>query len=159
MNIKVTVKHKLVVNGREYGSPDEMPEDLRHAYERAMGGGHGMAGLTQLKSKVVFQGKEYETPADMPDEARKLYDMAMATANLERSRATEVSQGSDAKPAGLVERDGVFVAASHKNAAVPASARRYSINLSIGRGGLLVLAAVLLIFFWYALSGSSALIR
>ena len=109
MNIKVTVKRKLVVNGKEYGSPEEMPDDLRKAYERAVGSELGAAGHSQVKSKIVFQGKEYETPADMPEELRKLYELALAAAKLTGSQSSGASTAADAKPRTLVERNGVFV--------------------------------------------------
>jgi len=35
-NVKVDVKKKFVVNGKEYNSLDELPEDVRAAYETAL---------------------------------------------------------------------------------------------------------------------------
>ena len=155
MNIKVTVNHKLTINGKEFGSPDEMPEELRRAYERAMGSDQITAGLAQRVSRIVFQGKEYGTPADMPADVRNLYELAMAAAKFEKSHPTDAGAVSGAKPAGIVERDGVFVPASQIETSVPAAAqpRRFSIELKIGKNGLLLVLAVLLFVFWYALSG------
>jgi len=157
MNIKVTVSHKLTVNGKEYGSLDEMPEELRRAYERAVGGDQGVASLIQQASKIVFQGKEYGTPTDMPADVRKLYELAIAAAKFEKSHPTGAGAVSGAKAARMVERNGVFVPASHIETSVPSVAqpRSFSIELKIGKSGLLLVLAVLLFIFWYALSGPS----
>lgn len=153
MNIKVTVNRRIVVNGKEYSGPEEMPEELRHAYERAMGSGSAMEILARSASRIVFRGKEYPTPADMPEDIRRLYDLAMAAAKLDH--AHPVVQGTGAKAAGLVERDGVFVPDSRAEADNSgASGRPYtvSINLTFGRNGLLVFLAVLALVVWYFLS-------
>ncbi len=164
MNIKVTVNHKLTVNGKEYGSLDEIPEELRRAYERAVGSDQGIAGLAQRASKIVFQGKEYGTPTDMPSDVRKLYEFAIAAAKFEKSHPTDAGAISGAKPARIVERNRVFVPVSHIETSVPAvdQPRSFSIELKIGKSGLLsgksgllLVLAVLLFIFWYALSGPS----
>jgi len=158
MNIKVSVKRKLVVNGKEYASPEEMPDDLRRAYERAVGGELGAAGHTPVRSKIVFQGKEYESPADMPEELRKLYELALAAANLTGSQASGVSTAADAEPRTVVERNGVFVSAARDEAKVRSAAppHDFSVRLKIGRNGLLLVFAALLILFWLVLSGPGA---
>lgn len=157
MNIKVTVNHTLTVNGKEYGSLDEMPEELRRAYERAVGNAQGVAGLIQRASKIVFQGNEYGTAADMPGDVRKLYELAIAAAKFEKSRSTDAGAISGAKPARIVERNRVFVPAKHIETSVPAvdQPRTFSIELKIGKNGLLLVLAVLLLIIWYAISGPS----
>lgn len=159
MNIKVTVNQKIVINGKEYGSPDELPDDLRRAYQRAMGSGLGAGGFVGRKSKIMFQGREYDSPASMPEEARRLYDLAMAAANLEKAQPG--GEGG-AAPAGPVERDGVFISVSSRNAEGPAAAggpRDFSIKVNLGRGGVLVLLALLLGIFWYVLTTPGSVIR
>ena len=47
MSIKINITRKIVINGREYGSAEEMPEDLRRTYEKIMG---TSAGGGQLPS-------------------------------------------------------------------------------------------------------------
>ena len=154
MNIKVTVNHKLTINGREYGSLDEMPEELRKAYERAVGNDQGLAGLTQRASRIVFQGREYGTLTDMPADVRKLYELAIAAAKYEQSHLTEIGATSDAKPTKIVERNGVFVPASHVETSVPDThqSAKFSIELKIGKSGLLLGLAVLFFILWYVLS-------
>jgi hypothetical protein len=36
MNVNVNVKRKFKVNGKEYNSIEEMPQDIRNAFEKAM---------------------------------------------------------------------------------------------------------------------------
>ena len=38
IDIKIAVKRRIVVNGKEYASPDDLPPELRSAYERATSG-------------------------------------------------------------------------------------------------------------------------
>jgi hypothetical protein len=155
MNIKVTVNHKLTVNGKEYGSLDEMPEELRRAYERAVGGDQGVAGLTQRAARIFFQGNEYGTPADMPADVRKLYDLAIAAAKFEKSHPTDAGANPGAKPAGVVESNSLFFPASRIETRVPAVDRphTFTIELKIGKNGLLLVLAVLLFMIWFALNG------
>ncbi len=74
MGIKVNVRWKFKVNGKEYGSVEEMPGDIREAYEKAKGTSRIAAG------KVVFNGQEYESVDAMPIEVRRVYDKVMEAA-------------------------------------------------------------------------------
>jgi hypothetical protein len=75
MGVKITVKKRIVVNGVEYGSPEEMPPDLRAAWERAAAG----QGV-HVSGKVTFNGRTYDAPEAMPPEVRKLCEDALAAA-------------------------------------------------------------------------------
>jgi len=45
MTVNINFKHKIVVNGREYASPGELPPDLRRAYEAALARAFGWLGI------------------------------------------------------------------------------------------------------------------
>ncbi|MBI3986848.1 MAG: hypothetical protein HY343_08015 [Lentisphaerae bacterium] len=75
--MEINVNKKFIVNGHEYGRVEDMPEELRRAYEKAMGGASGRNPAI-VKTNIVFNGKEYQNADDMPEEDRRLYDMAMA---------------------------------------------------------------------------------
>lgn len=80
MTIRFSVKKKFIVNGKEYGSVEEMPGEIRTAYEKAIKGspGPGHAGTLETeKSKLVFNGKEYASEDAMPQEERELYKVVM----------------------------------------------------------------------------------
>jgi hypothetical protein len=74
MDTKINVKTKIVVNGKEYHSVDELPPEVRAAYEKAVASG----AQVRRTSHVVFNGQTYETPDAMPAEVRKLYEAALA---------------------------------------------------------------------------------
>ena len=74
MNTKITVTTKIVVNGKEYHSVEDLPPDVRSAYETAMASRAQAHGT----SHIVFNGRSYDSPEAMPAEVRRLYDAAMA---------------------------------------------------------------------------------
>jgi len=93
---------KFVVNGKSYASLDEMPPDVRQAYEQMIGmfadknrngipdileGGMG-AGSAQVEilpmqinsTRFIVDGKVYSSVEELPPEARQKYEQAMAKA-------------------------------------------------------------------------------
>jgi hypothetical protein len=82
MKVNVNVKKKFIVNGKEYGSAEEMPENIRAAYEKALQNPQGAAGEGGVKiaaGKITFNGKEYENEAAMPSDERELYKNIMGS--------------------------------------------------------------------------------
>jgi hypothetical protein len=80
MKVSFDVKRKFVVNGKEYASVEEMPPELREAYEKAMRSGAGMRiGKPQVRmeTKIVFNGKKYESLEAMPADVRRIYQSVM----------------------------------------------------------------------------------
>jgi hypothetical protein len=81
MTMNITVRKKIIVNGREYQSVEEMPESIRNAYKKATVTAVN-PGCTidpgGSKVKIVFNGQEYKSMEDMPLEVRRIYDVAMA---------------------------------------------------------------------------------
>jgi hypothetical protein len=87
----ITVKTSIRVNGKHYASVEDMPADVRHAYERAlsMSGGNTHSLLTFASSsgnaqvatvsRIVINGQEYATVDQMPADVRRLYDGIVAT--------------------------------------------------------------------------------
>ena len=68
MGVKVNVKWKFKVGGKEYASVDELPENIREAYERAMAAKADGRSLDTpgADTKIVFNGKEYGSVEEMP---------------------------------------------------------------------------------------------
>ena len=88
MTMNITVRKKIIVNGREYKSVEEMPENIRNAYRNAMAaaGGPGHAINPEgSKVKIVFNGQVYKSAEDMPLEVRRIYDGAMAAVETDRA--------------------------------------------------------------------------
>jgi hypothetical protein len=65
MNIKV--KTKIRYDGREYSDRNELPPEVRAAYDKAMTNG-------AAQTKIVVNGQEFANQNEMPEDVRKLYD-------------------------------------------------------------------------------------
>ena len=76
MTVKVEVKWKFKVNGKEYASREEMPENIRHAYDKALANARsgGSAGPGAPATKIVFNGQEYSSVDSMPADVRQTYE-------------------------------------------------------------------------------------
>ncbi len=68
INVNFNVKRKYIVNGKEYGSVEEMPANIRQAYDKA---------LESRKGKIVFNGQKYENVEAMPPDVRQAYEEMM----------------------------------------------------------------------------------
>ena len=79
MDVKLNVKYKFKVNGKEYGSLEEMPAPIREAYEKAVANSKGINTEIFLSGKVVFNGQEYESVDSMPADIRQMYETIMKT--------------------------------------------------------------------------------
>jgi hypothetical protein len=94
MTTNISVKTKIRVNGQDYASVEDMPPNIRQAYERAMAAMPGAkhSGLlntlenglranaqTAFSAKVIFNGQEYGSVDQMPANVRQLYQAVMAT--------------------------------------------------------------------------------
>jgi hypothetical protein len=80
-------KPKLVFNGKEYGSLDEMPDDVRRLYQSAITlaakGGPNVKVLTQ--TDLWFNGKKYNSLDEMPPDVRRVYDEVMRSGRREEA--------------------------------------------------------------------------
>jgi hypothetical protein len=68
VGIKVDVKWKVKVNKKEYSSVDEMPGDVREAYEKAKAASRSSA------TRIVFNGREYPSVEAMPADIRQAFE-------------------------------------------------------------------------------------
>jgi len=83
MNVNVNVKRKFKINGKEYNSIEEMPQDIRNAFEKAMasktGSGQQVNPAT-MQTKIIFNGTEYQSIDVMPQDVRQLYEKVLNAA-------------------------------------------------------------------------------
>jgi hypothetical protein len=80
MKVNFNVKRKFIVNGKEYASVEEMPPELREAYEKAVRSGAGVRiekPHVSVEGKIVFNGQEYRSLESMPEEVRRVYRSVM----------------------------------------------------------------------------------
>jgi len=95
MNVNVNVKHKFKINGKEYNSIEEMPPDIRSAFEKAMSSQAGTGIQTVTQTKIKFNGTEYQSIDTMPPDIRQLYEKVL--------KAAETGE----MPQGLVSADDI----------------------------------------------------
>jgi hypothetical protein len=89
-------KSNIRFNGREYANADEMPSDVRAAYDRAvddMPPLHSGARLAaKLKAKIIVNGAEFNHPGEMSVEDRhSLHEALEALYQLGTSVSAAVS--------------------------------------------------------------------
>ena len=74
-------KTNIRFNGREYANVDEMPADVRAAYDRVVDDTpplHSGARLAaKLKAKIIVNGTEFNHPGEMSVDDRHLYHEAL----------------------------------------------------------------------------------
>lgn len=83
MKININVKHKYKINGKEYNSIEEMPDDVREVFNKAMGSQEGpghviSTGVT--RTKIIFNGREYDGIDGMPQDVRQIYEKVLHAA-------------------------------------------------------------------------------
>ena len=74
-------KTNIRFNGREYANADEMPSDVRAAYDRAVDDVamlHSGARLAaNLNAKIIVKGNEFNNAGEMSVDDRHLYHEAL----------------------------------------------------------------------------------
>ena len=79
--MKARTKTNIRFNGREYANADEMPSDVRAAYDRAvdeMPPLHSGARLAaKLNAKIIVNGNEFSNAGEMSVDDRHLYHEAL----------------------------------------------------------------------------------
>ncbi|MCS7034949.1 MAG: hypothetical protein NZ561_13305 [Phycisphaerae bacterium] len=87
------MQQRIVINGREFGSPDEMPPDIRAIYDRLMvdRDGNGVPDVIDearaqgnsdsvliTRKEIVIDGKTYHSLEEVPAELRPAIEKAFA---------------------------------------------------------------------------------
>jgi hypothetical protein len=112
--INISVKHRILVNGKEYGSVDELPPDLRKAYEQAMGDPARAHDARPGTPRIRVNGKEYESVEALPPELRQLCQDALRAA-----QSDELGQDTGATSADVFPR--ASLAAGPRDTSGPSS--------------------------------------
>jgi hypothetical protein len=99
--VSARTKTNIQFNGREYANADEMPSDVRAAYDRAvyeMPSLHSGARLAaKVNAKIIVNGNEFNNAGEMSVDDRRLYHEALA-ALFPASIAVSVSEAPKIKP-------------------------------------------------------------
>jgi hypothetical protein len=80
MPIEINYSEKIVFNGKEYKSAEEMIPKERELYEKAMQALKGKSPNAVIKkdNKFVFNGREYFSIDEMPEDAQRIFKQAVA---------------------------------------------------------------------------------
>ncbi len=98
MPIKFNVKTRILVNGKEYSSPDEMPEDVRVKHEQALANRGSTNVQMKSSSKITFNGQTFNSPDEMPSDMRRIYDSVMASVDHSHDGSQDALQTSSQIP-------------------------------------------------------------
>jgi hypothetical protein len=96
MNVNVNIKRKYKINGKEYNSIEEMPPDIRNAFEKAMASQKASGQLVNpspMKNKIIFNGAEYQSIDAMPQDIRQLYEKVLKAAETGTAPANLITAG------------------------------------------------------------------
>ncbi len=99
-NIKFNTKIKI--NGKEYGSVEEVPEEHRGTIRNALSAAKDTAG----HDKFIVNGVEYDSLDAMPPEVRKPYEEAIGKAK----RVTLSANINLQQPSGNLKPEGFLSA-------------------------------------------------
>jgi hypothetical protein len=83
MSISLKVNRKYKIKGKEYNSIEEMPPDIRNAFEKAMASREGsdhQGSPALVRTKIIFNGTEYDGLEAMPQDVRQLYEKMLRAA-------------------------------------------------------------------------------
>ncbi len=154
MTIRVEVKRKFVVRGKEYKSVEEMPPEIRQAYEKVLAASskaNSPKSLTLSKTRIIFGGQEYDGIEAMPREVRQAYDRLMKA--LETGEVpSDIIAGAEETESSLKRRrdDGSPTLASSPRPVEPEP----SFSLRRAIIGVVLLAFLLGLYFLFYFGGS-----
>jgi len=82
MKFNINIKKTFKINGREYHSLDEMPDDIRELFSKAQRQTTPRpdAQSPAIQANITVNSKKYASKDDMPPDIRDLYEKVMQTA-------------------------------------------------------------------------------
>ncbi len=101
------MNNKIIFNGQEYNSPEEMPSDVRQAYDGALnmllqrnsGAASPKININvKTNIRLGYQGQTYNNPDEMPPEVRAAYDKAMAQIDKDHNGVPDLMEGKGGQP-------------------------------------------------------------
>jgi hypothetical protein len=154
MTIRVSVKRKFIVRGKEYKSVEEMPPEIRQAYEKVLAASskaNSPKSLVLSRTRIIFDGQEYESIEAMPRDVRQAYDRVMKA--LETGEVpSDIIPGAEGNGSSLISRrgDGRPTLAASPRSVEPEP----SFSLRRAIIGVVLLALLLGLYFLFYSGGS-----
>ena len=75
INFKTNVKTVIRYKGKEYSSVEQLPAEVRSAYEATFA--KGIAAIPGARQQIVVNGEHFASAEEMPPADKKLYEDAM----------------------------------------------------------------------------------
>ena len=108
IDFKINFSTKIKIDGKEYGSVEEVPEEHRANVRDAMNAAKEKPG----QNTFVINGVWYDSIEAMPADVRDLYKEALAKAKVDtHSTNTTLQLSSDLKPEGFLSARTVTILA------------------------------------------------
>lgn len=98
MGLNVSAHWKVRINGKEYRALDEVPPELRSAYEQALEAARS-ARPGQPATKISFDGREFESLEAMPPDLRNAYEAVLAALDTGEAFLGPPAAAAPGKPA------------------------------------------------------------
>lgn len=109
IDFKINIKRRIKINGKEYGSLEEVPLEFRKTVQDAL----GAAGTPGSRGKITVNGVSYDSAEAMPQDVRLIYERSLKKAE---EAGEDVSPGparfgltEDLKPEGAVSWKTIIV--------------------------------------------------
>ena len=144
MNININVKRKFKINGKEYSSIEEMPDEIRETFRKAMDSQTGSGqeiSHTATRTKIIFNGAEYDSIEAMPQDVRELYQEVLKAAETGTASPQIGFSGSIGGTLKQQPRGAVRSGENRKPLKVEPSFSRWALIASI------ILIALILLFY------------
>lgn len=143
--IKFNIEKKIIINGKEYNSIDEMPEDLRQAFQKALSG-FGNKIKVNKEAKFVFNGKEFKgVEVIPPDEMETFKNLIKAATDGNGKIPTGLSEGIG-KSLGGEEAKGS--ASGHQKPIEPEATFSITLSPKAVVVGLIVVLLVVMVYLF-----------
>ena len=148
MNININVKRKFKINGKEYNSIEEMPNEIRQAFKKAMAsqadsGLHVNSATTQ--TKIIFNGTDYKNIDAMPQDTRQLYEKVMKAAETGNA-PSEIDLAEIGS--GMQKESGTFGVAHQSNTPQPAKFEPSISTRTLIVSVVLIVLFLLIYYLW-----------
>ena len=149
MTVKVDVKWKFKVNGKEYSSRDQMPESIRQAYDKALANSttDGSTGSETRTTKIVFNGQEYSSVDSMPAGIRQFYKKVLGSTQRVGADDSGLAGGGKSLAQTILTQHGHTDWAMSDKAIAPGTSASSSQRLLVA--GFLVLALLSALYFLF----------
>jgi hypothetical protein len=107
MTININIKRRFKINGKEYNSIEEMPDNVREAFKKAMDSRSGSEFPAGTQTRIIFNGTEYENIEAMPQDIRLLYEKMLKAAETGNIPRILISQESARARSIKIESSGL----------------------------------------------------